>query len=254
MREQKIIKTFMFFLMGVIFLTGCTSSKDVNFKEVSKSKDSSIFYLTKQENKESEIDSKSSVDFIVATKNGKACVYNMSLSEVTLKDLDGKDIEEVIELGATEDLRKFESTKNEEITRYSNIIDSAEELIKKEESFEFKNTKKIEDLQTQLKLLEKDLNELNGIKYEKPKSFNIEENTIFKYSYLETPLWDLNTFGEIHSEGDIKYEYLDLTYDFLDSKEAIKIGKNFYGTLNDPEKEMFLVSKVANEKSKLVLK
>lgn len=151
---------------------------------------------------------------IIHTTDGQGRIYNMISEKYYLKDLIKLEDNQALQLTKKADEDEFQKKLNDNIKRFNEQYSYVQELIEKYNAIgenEYKPKKFLTQLNETLPLIKQDIDTLDNIEYQKPKSIdikakvktdntgkeNISESIVPPYRLLKSSSWSISAMTTV---------------------------------------------------------
>ena len=277
MKKLRVIATIPMFFSFALLLSACgkeeagaksNEAHNISFIDSAEQKDSRCWLVVETSSKnKTPIDKNEYVKAVIQTKDGKAKVFKTDMEQLTLEKVSKMSDEEIIEQALNADKQKFNDKKKSDIDSYNATLDSVKTELENEEKQEFQNDQKIADFQDSIPKIQADIEEIDGVQYSEPEWEKVSatikmdnenkspsmETVKLSYKYLDSPIWNLNSFGEVSSEGELSYEPTSMDLKLSIPVATTKVLDNFYSGYSNDELDQLLLTKVASKDNKVQL-
>lgn len=277
MKKLRVIATIPMIFSFALLLSACgkeeaaaksNEAHNISFIDSAEQKDSRCWLVVETSSKnKTPIDKNEYVKAVIQTKDGKAKVFKTDMEQLTLEKVSKMSDEEIIEQALNADKQKFNDKKKSDIDSYNATLDSVKTELGNEEKQEFQNDQKIADFQDSIPKIQADIEGIDGVQYSEPEweklSATIKmdnenkspsmETIKLSYKYLDSPIWNLNSFGEVSSEGELSYESTSIDLKLSIPVATTKVLDNFYSGYSNDELDQLLLTKVASKDNKVLL-
>ncbi|OFQ02061.1 hypothetical protein [Enterococcus sp. HMSC076E04] len=277
MKKLRVIATIPMIFSFALLLSACgkeeaaaksNEAHNISFIDSAEQKDSRCWLVVETSSKnKTPIDKNEYVKAVIQTKDGKAKVFKTDMEQLTLEKVSKMSDEEIIEQALNADKQKFNDKKKSDIDSYNATLDSVKTELGNEEKQEFQNDQKIADFQDSIPKIQADIEEIDGVQYSEPEWEKVSatikmdnenkspsmETIKLSYKYLDSPIWNLNSFGEVSSEGELSYESTSMDLKLSIPVATTKVLDNFYSGYSNDELDQLLLTKVASKDNKVLL-
>ncbi|HBL3726267.1 TPA: hypothetical protein ACGWTA_001054 [Enterococcus faecium] len=277
MKKLRVIATIPMIFSFALLLSACgkeeaaaksNEAHNISFIDSAEQKDSRCWLVVETSSKnKTPIDKNEYVKAVIQTKDGKAKVFKTDMEQLTLEKVSKMSDEEIIEQALNADKQKFNDKKKSDIDSYNATLDSVKTELGNEEKQEFQNDQKIADFQDSIPKIQADIEEIDDVQYSEPEWEKVSatikmdnenkspsmETIKLSYKYLDSPIWNLNSFGEVSSEGELSYESTSMDLKLSIPVATTKVLDNFYSGYSNDELDQLLLTKVASKDNKVLL-
>ncbi|HBL2025543.1 TPA: hypothetical protein LP447_001166 [Enterococcus faecium] len=277
MKKVRVIATIPMIFSFALLLSACgkeeaaaksNEAHNISFIDSAEQKDSRCWLVVETSSKnKTPIDKNEYVKAVIQTKDGKAKVFKTDMEQLTLEKVSKMSDEEIIEQALNADKQKFNDKKKSDIDSYNATLDSVKTELGNEEKQEFQNDQKIADFQDSIPKIQADIEEIDDVQYSEPEWEKVSatikmdnenkspsmETIKLSYKYLDSPIWNLNSFGEVSSEGELSYESTSMDLKLSIPVATTKVLDNFYSGYSNDELDQLLLTKVASKDNKVLL-